>query len=128
MGSFVYLSYKGRATLGFTARHKPPPWAVETHVYRRRVIRHLEAEGYVCSGWFSKNILLFIKEGNHYYVAAKHDAYTARGVRRILATLRPQLSKQDPLVVVTPRPNQLRRLALRHDCLDIIGFAHGIKK
>lgn len=124
VGSFIYLSYKGRATLGFTARHKPPPWTVETHIYRRRVIRHLEAEGYICSGWFSKTLLLFEKESCLYYVAAKHDGYTARGVRRMLSKLRQQLNQHDKLLVFTPKPNQLVRLARRHPQLKVKKLKH----
>lgn len=124
IGSFCYVSHKGRAALGFTARHKPPPWMVETHYYRRRVMRRLESQGYKCLGFFSRTILQYQKESKTYFVVAKHDGYSARGVRRLLRKLRPQLTQGDSLVVATPNPNQLKRLAKRYRALSIIGLSH----
>lgn len=124
IGSFCYLSYKGRAALGFSSLHKPPPWMVETHYYRRRVMRLLEAKGYVCLGYFSRNILHYQQGNKTYFVVAKHDGYTARGVRRLMTKLRPQLTQGDSLVVATPYPNQLKRLATRHEYLSIIALRH----
>ena len=123
-GSFTYISYAGRTKLGFRPNHLPPPWIVETHIYRRRAIAQLEAEGFVFEKWYSKTLMQFGKGNLRYIVAAKHDGYTARGVRGLLSRLRIELYEGAFLVVFTPYRNRLEPLNKKYSSLQISQLKH----
>ena len=101
----------------------PPPWIVETHIYRRRAIAQLEAEGFVFEKWHSKTLMSFVRNEIRYIVAAKHDGYTARGVRGLLSRLRIELYEGAFLVVFTPQRNRLRALERKYPNLKVIKLA-----
>ena len=115
-GDLIYLSYSGRQQLGLANNHMPPPWQAQTHYYRRRIIRHLAIQGYSGTSWYAKNLLSF---SNYGLVAAKHNGYTARSVRRILKQLR---VTPYHLHIYTPYPNRLKVLEQKHEQLTVHTF------
>jgi len=119
-GECFYLNYKARKILGLAPNHVPPPWVAQTHLYRRSVIKKLKAEGYELQGWFSKSLLHFSQQQKELIVAAKHDGYSSRSIRRILRKLRQSSQLQPKLVVFTPNPNRLRDLAKKHQDLVLV--------
>ena len=119
-GECFYLSYKARKVLGLAPNHVPPPWAAQTHLYRRSVIQRLEAENYQLIGWFSKSLLHFRRHQEELLVAAKHDGYSARSIRRLHRGLRQSSEIYPTLVVFTPYINRLRTLAEKHQNFMLI--------
>jgi len=119
-GDCVYLNYKARKALGLAPNHVPPPWVAQTHLYRRSVIQRLETENYQLLGWFSKSLLHFSRHQEELLVAAKHDGYSARSVRRLRRGLRQSAQIYPTLVVFTPYINRLRSLAEKHQNLMLV--------
>lgn len=115
-----FLSYKGRKLIGLAPNHLPPPWVAETHLYRRTVIDRLITEGYELQGWYSKSLLGFSKAQVPIVVAAKHDGYSAKGVRRIFRKLKQSAQLHPKLFIFTPYINRLAPLAQKHQHLDVI--------
>ena len=119
-GECFYLNYKARKLLELAPNHVPPPWAAQTHLYRRSVIQRLEAENYQLLGWFSKSLLHFSRDQEELLVAAKHDGYSARSIRRLGYGLRQSAEIYPTLVVFTPYINRLRTLAEKHQNLILV--------
>jgi len=119
-GECFYLNYKGRKVLGLAPNHIPPPWVAETHLYRRSVIKQLQAEGYKLNGWYGRNLLHFSKNQIDLLIAAKHDGYSAKGIRRIMRKLKQGNQTGFKLVIFTPYINRLRPLAQKHHMLDVV--------
>ena len=119
-GDCVYLNYKARKLLGLAPNHVPPPWVAQTHLYRRSVIQRLETENYQLLGWFSKSLLHFSGHQENLLVAAKHDGYSARSVRRLLSGLRQSATIYPTLVVFSPYINRLRSLTEKHQNLMLV--------
>jgi len=125
-GDCVYLNYKARKLLGLAPNHVPPPWVAQTHLYRRSVIQRLKTENYQLVGWFSKSLLHFRRDQEELLVAAKHDGYSARSVRRLRRGLGQSATIYPTLVVFTPYINRLRFLAEKHQNLILV--QHQIKQ
>ena len=108
----ILLGSQGRRVLKLSPYYKSPPEAAATQLIRRRVGERLEAQGWIYRAKVGRNLSVFVTdEGKTAYVLARYGDYTARSVRRVLATYRSRLIGESAvLVVVTRSPHHLHRL------------------
>ena len=119
LGKLILLGSQGRRALNLSPFYKSPPEAAATQLVRRRVKERLEHQGWVYQGKVARNLLRFVTgEGKTAYVLARYGDYTARSIRRVLATHKSRLiSESALLVIVTRYPHRLQRLKEKHPSL-----------
>ena len=104
LGELFLLGPEGRRALGLSPFYLSPPEAAATQLIRRRVKERLETEGWQYLGQPSRNLLLFVtNEGNRAYVLARYGDYTARSVRRVLASVSSRLIREGSILLVWTR-------------------------
>ena len=104
LGTLLLLGSEGRRTLGLSAFYLSPPEAAATQLIRRRVKERLELEGWHYQGRPSRNLLLFVTdEDSNAYVAARYSDYTARSVRRVMASVSSRLIREGAVLLVWTR-------------------------
>lgn len=115
MGELILLGPQGRLALNLSPFYKSPPEAAATQLVRRRVKERLESEGWQYQGRPSRNLMLFVaSEGKKAYVLARYGDYTARSVRRVLASVSSRLIAEGGVLLVwTRRKHQLLQLERR---------------
>ena len=116
LGELILLGPQGRHALNLSPFYKSPPEAAATQLVRRRVREKLEAQGWAYQGKVTRNLLCFVTgEGKTAYILARYGDYTARSVRRVLATHKSRLiSESALLIIVTRHPRRLQRLKEKH--------------
>lgn len=119
LGELILLGSQGRRILKLSPFYKSPPEAAATQLVRRRVRERLEAQGWVHRGGIARNLSAFTTdEGKTAYVLARYGDYTARSVRRVLASHRSRLlGESATLVIVTRHPHHLQKLVRKHQNL-----------
>lgn len=101
LGELLLLGPEGRKALGLSPFYLSPPEAAATQLIRRRVKEKLELENWHYQGKPSRNLMLFFtEEGEKAYVLARYGDYTARSVRRVLASVSPKLIKEGAVLLV----------------------------
>ena len=116
LGELILLGSQGRRVLKLSPYYKSPPEAAATQLVQRRVGERLEAQGWIYRAKVARNLLVFATdEGKPAYVLARYGDYTARSVRRVLATYKSCIiSESAVLVVVTRSPHRLKKLVEKH--------------
>lgn len=109
LGKLLLLGPKGRCSLGLAPFYKSPPESAASQVIRRRVKESLEQQGWIYQTKLNQNLLVFQDlEAKTVYVAARYHDYSARSVRRILATMKPRfIHESSCLLVLTKLPDRL---------------------
>ena len=112
LSELFLLGPEGRKALGLSPFYLSPPEAAATQLIRRRVKERLELEAWHYQGKPSRNLRLFVNdEGDKAYVLARYGDYTARSVRRVLASVSPKLIKEGAVLLVwTRRTHRLLHL------------------
>ena len=122
LGKLFLLGPEGRRTLGLSPFYLSPPEAAATQLIRRRVKERLELESWHYQGKPSRNLMLFVTdEGTRAYVLARYGDYTARSVRRVLASVSSKLIKEGAVLLVwTKTTHRLLHLEQKTNGLLII--------
>ena len=95
------LGPEGRKALGLSPFYLSPPEAAATQLIRRRVKEKLELENWHYQGRPSRNFMLFVtNDGSKAYVLAHYGDYTARSVRRVIASVSSKLIKEGAVLLV----------------------------
>ena len=119
LSELILLGPEGRRALNLSPFYKSPPEAAATQLVRRRVREKLEAQGWVYQSKVARNLLCFVTdEGKTAYILARYGDYTARSVRRVLATHKSRLISESALLIIATRhPHRLQRLKEKHPSL-----------
>ena len=116
-GEIAYLSLKARRACGFGSLYVPPESAVADHIANREALKMLFAEGYVYKDTPQKYVWQLEQPGGgEVLMTTALQGRLARSVDRLIK----DLEKKDvpykalPILVIHPRPNQLRQLVAYH--------------
>ncbi|MCA9840175.1 MAG: hypothetical protein KC422_24910 [Trueperaceae bacterium] len=122
LGKLYLLGPKGREHLGLSPFYKSPPEAAASQVIRRRVKEILEREGWDYKGKTRYSLYRFQdQQGKLIYSAARYRDYSARSIRRILASMKPDfIHESSHLLVWAKKPHYLAPLKeSAHPFLDL---------